>query len=109
MKAFFCKECNDMRVLSKTNARTCQCGKSTGYYQADTNDAVIVGPAVPIWIDDSTFAMAVYGMGRKFLAHSVDTTTNPDENIPRPNRGKFIQINTDSPDFSNDFERRMRN
>lgn len=50
MKAFFCKECNDMRVIVKDNARTCQCGKSTGYYKADTNDAVVIGPAVPIWI-----------------------------------------------------------
>ena len=61
MKLLFCKKCQDVIKLSdsKSNYRTCMCGKSWGYYKEDGLNAVVSGPCVALGINNSSLAAAV--------------------------------------------------
>jgi len=106
MKAFFCKECVDIRVITKDNPRTCECGKCIAYFKNDSDDVLLSGPAIPLWFPDNSFARAVYNQGRPFEGHSIDTTD--DTNRPIPGKGNIEHINSSSSSFSSDFEKKMK-
>lgn len=57
MKLFFCISCHDL-VRMFDNKRTCKCKKSWGKYIDEIN-ATIGGEAVPIGVDNNTFAKAI--------------------------------------------------
>jgi hypothetical protein len=58
VKLIFCPECHDVRKLHR-NGVTCWCGKSSGRYLEDDLHAEIAGKAIPLGIDNNTFAAAV--------------------------------------------------
>ena len=73
MKLIFCRECQDVVKLRRTNWRKCQCGKSSGRYLADGWYAEIRGSAVPICFLNSTLLHAIKnrpesGDGTEFTA-----------------------------------------
>jgi len=57
MKLLYCKHCKDIFNL-KPSIKSCECGKSSGYYTDDLN-AVYSGECVPLGIANGTFMQAV--------------------------------------------------
>lgn len=80
MKLIFCPRCNDVRKLGYRKT-TCQCGASTGWYKPDGLQAIglqaiIVGAAIPLGIDNSSLASAIKnrplkGKGKLFDAFVI--------------------------------------
>lgn len=58
MKLMYCPACGDLIKLTLSH-RQCGCGKSTGYYLSDGQHAVIIGPAIPLGIANSSFHQAI--------------------------------------------------
>ncbi|MBU6430513.1 MAG: hypothetical protein KGR26_15960, partial [Cyanobacteria bacterium REEB65] len=54
MKLLFCPSCHDIRKLI-SEPTACFCGKSSGHY-TDERNAVYSGDAVPLGIDNRSFA-----------------------------------------------------
>jgi hypothetical protein len=75
VKLLFCKACQDLFRLF-TGERACRCGETRGRYVGDI-DAIYSGePAVPLGIENSSFAKAVtlqppYGDGYRFEAFVI--------------------------------------
>lgn len=74
MKLLFCDACGDI-VKLRSETRTCSCKKSGGHY---TNhlDAVYWGPAMPLGVDNMSFATALHerpteGKGFRFAAFVI--------------------------------------
>lgn len=75
MKLLFCRICLDVFKL-RVHKRHCACGKSAGYYTSDGVKAVIIGPCVPIGIDNDSFDSALQnrpsgGEGSRFTAFVI--------------------------------------
>ena len=70
MKLLFCRSCLTVHSLT-TSPRSCDCGKSTGYY-IDSVNAVIKGPAVPLGFANSSFIQAINNKGTNFTAFTID-------------------------------------
>ena len=70
MKLLFCRSCLTVHSLT-TSPRSCDCGKSTGYY-IDSVNAVIKGPAVPLGFANSSFIQAINNKGTDFTAFTID-------------------------------------
>jgi len=58
MKLIYCPKCNAMCMLSIPLV-FCPCKKSWGYYESDELHAVIGGSAIPLGIDNKSFALAL--------------------------------------------------
>lgn len=74
MKLIFCPDCHDVRRLDR-RLRTCYCRRFMGRYTDDLN-AEIAGKAIPLGIDNGSFADAIAerpdnGMGRPFTAFVI--------------------------------------
>jgi hypothetical protein len=69
MKLIFCPACKDvLRLVVSKKPRSCMCGLSWGRYLKNKKDATIGGLAIPIGIDNKSFAQAV----KKRTAHQKD-------------------------------------
>lgn len=84
MKLILCPHCYDI-VKLYSEARTCLCGKSSGWYDDDGVTAVIDGSAIPIGISNTSLERAVRlrpanGRGESFDAWVVPINS---ENIRR--------------------------
>lgn len=77
MKLLYCPNCKDITRLWVGARSHCKCGKSSGYYKADGLNARYEGEAIPIGIDNSSFAEAlrnqpmVAKFGRRFTAFVI--------------------------------------
>lgn len=74
MILIYCPECHDMLKISKTELRSCYCGKSSGRYDVDGSSLVLFGEAIPIRISDTSLNEAiayrtVKGKEKKFNAY----------------------------------------
>lgn len=79
MKLIFCTECHDIVKLT-LETRSCKCGLCSGKYLNDVV-AEYSGPAVPLGIDNSSFAEALrtqprWGMGRVFTGFVIPKVCN---------------------------------
>ena len=75
MKLIYCPECEDIVRLWPEGTQECLCGESNGCYVDEIN-AVVGGRAIPIGIDNHSFAQALAdrpkdGAGRRFEAFVI--------------------------------------
>lgn len=75
MKLIFCPECSDVVKLRLEKPRTCDCGKSWGWYDDNIN-ATIGGKAIPIGFANNSFVDALRnrpkdGLGSEFVAFVI--------------------------------------
>ena len=54
MKLFYCPQCHDVMKLH-VYLRQCYCGESGGFYKRDGLNAVLIGEAIPVGIDNFSF------------------------------------------------------
>jgi len=60
MKLIYCPVCHDLiRLIWNGNSRSCLCGASGGYYDADGLNATIWGEAIPFGLDNSELLKAI--------------------------------------------------
>ena len=74
MKLMFCEQCRDI-VLLGTRSRECRCRRSSGVYLDGVNTE-ISGPAIHLYIDNASFAQAMWdrpddGEGERFDAFVI--------------------------------------
>ena len=86
MKLIFCPSCHDIVRLFRSQ-RSCKCGDSWGQY-TDHIKANVGGLAIPVGVDNKTFARAVRTRGTTPSAHSelnfdAFVFGNPTKNITR--------------------------
>lgn len=58
MKLLLCPNCMDVRKLGY-EVVTCECGKSSGYYEKDGLNAVYAGESIPLGFDNFSLRDAV--------------------------------------------------
>ena len=87
MKLIYCPECRDM-VLLIFEERSCQCGKSFGYYKPDGHNAVTGGTAIVIGFDNQSFENALssrldYDDTRPFIAYVMPRVYHSVKHYPK--------------------------
>jgi hypothetical protein len=73
MKLVYCPDCKDIKRLL-FEKRGCRCGKSGGYYLPDGLNVVLLGEAIPLGIDNYSFAHARENREKKGLRKQLQFT-----------------------------------